>query len=276
VTISSLATAGGTLVLAVATFSSVRSANRSARVAERSLLAGLRPVLIPSRDDDRGQTVRFGDAHMLEVQGHAGAVDAANGSLYLGVGLRNGGTGLAVIHGWGVLLFEGADSGPPSVDQFRRQQRDLYIPADETGFWQGAIRERSDPGYETVRHCVEDGARLGIDVLYGDYEGGQRTIARFGLSTRIDSEGRPIHANGREPTSASDGEGARPTEGAPASPSGDEPVNRGDEPVSSPDQEPASPGQEPASPSPTLAHDGHYAFRAEVVRYFNVDLEDPR
>jgi hypothetical protein len=39
VTISSLATAGGTLVLAVATFSSVRSANRSARVAERSLLA---------------------------------------------------------------------------------------------------------------------------------------------------------------------------------------------------------------------------------------------
>src|ERR1039457_6034019 len=40
VTISSLATAGGTLVLAVATFSSVRSANRSARVAERSLLVG--------------------------------------------------------------------------------------------------------------------------------------------------------------------------------------------------------------------------------------------
>ena len=38
VTISSLATAGGTLVLAVATFSSVKSANRSARVAERSLL----------------------------------------------------------------------------------------------------------------------------------------------------------------------------------------------------------------------------------------------
>ena len=35
VTISSLATAGGTLVLAVATFSSVRSANRSARVAEQ-------------------------------------------------------------------------------------------------------------------------------------------------------------------------------------------------------------------------------------------------
>ncbi|MDQ2759877.1 MAG: hypothetical protein M3Y17_05435 [Actinomycetota bacterium] len=47
VTISSLATVGRTLVLALATFSSVKSANRSARVAERSLLAGLRSVLIP-------------------------------------------------------------------------------------------------------------------------------------------------------------------------------------------------------------------------------------
>ena len=36
-TISSLATAGGTLVLAVATFSAVRSSNRSARVAEHAL-----------------------------------------------------------------------------------------------------------------------------------------------------------------------------------------------------------------------------------------------
>ncbi|HXY84557.1 MAG TPA: hypothetical protein VEH52_03665 [Gaiellaceae bacterium] len=47
VTISSLATAGGTLVLAGATFASVRSANRASRVAEQSLLAGLRPLLEP-------------------------------------------------------------------------------------------------------------------------------------------------------------------------------------------------------------------------------------
>ena len=40
VTISAIASAGGTLVLAAATFSSVKSANRAARVAERSLMAG--------------------------------------------------------------------------------------------------------------------------------------------------------------------------------------------------------------------------------------------
>jgi hypothetical protein len=51
-TISALATAGGTLVLALATFGSVRSANRAARLAERSLRAGLRPLLMPSRLED--------------------------------------------------------------------------------------------------------------------------------------------------------------------------------------------------------------------------------
>lgn len=51
-TVSSLATAGGTLVLAVATFGSVRSANRAARAAEGSLLAGLRPLIVPSHLQD--------------------------------------------------------------------------------------------------------------------------------------------------------------------------------------------------------------------------------
>jgi hypothetical protein len=40
VTISALATAAGMPVLALAMFASVRSANRAARVAERSLPAG--------------------------------------------------------------------------------------------------------------------------------------------------------------------------------------------------------------------------------------------
>jgi hypothetical protein len=72
VTISSLATAGGTLVLAVATFSSVKSANRSARVAEQSLLVGLRPVLIPSREEDRAaDPVRLAAGRRRANSGHA-------------------------------------------------------------------------------------------------------------------------------------------------------------------------------------------------------------
>ncbi len=222
VTISSLATAGGTLILALATFSSVKSANRSARVAERSLLAGLRPVLIPSRTEDPEQLVRFGDGHMFTIPPHGGNVDLpANGNIYFGLAVRNGGTGLAVIHGWRAVAVDGGTfSDAPNIDEFPRQQRDIYIPAGEPGFWQGAIREQSDPDRESVRRSVESGGRLAVDVLYGDYEGGQRTIARFGLS---------IGSAGEGPSNA-----------------------------------------------PEPADDGCYVFRAEVVRYFNVDGADPR
>lgn len=79
VTISSLATAGGTLVLAVATFSSVKSSNRSARIAEQSLLTGLRPVLTPSREQDPLERIRFGDRHLLTVPGHGAAVQEHEG-----------------------------------------------------------------------------------------------------------------------------------------------------------------------------------------------------
>jgi len=58
-TISALGTAGDTLVLAVATFALVRSASRSARAAEWSLLAGLRPLLLPSRIQDPAEKIGF-------------------------------------------------------------------------------------------------------------------------------------------------------------------------------------------------------------------------
>src|SRR5690349_2918390 len=57
VTISALASAGGTLVLAGVTVASVRSANRAARVAELSLMAAQRPLLVNSRPDDPQQKV---------------------------------------------------------------------------------------------------------------------------------------------------------------------------------------------------------------------------
>jgi hypothetical protein len=189
VTISSIATASGTLVLAVATFSSVRSANRSARVAERSLLAGLRPVLIPSRDDDSAEQIRFGDGQLLTVPGHGGALELAGGNIYMAIALRNGGSGLAVIHGWRAEARDRTDNVRPEVGAFRRQARDLYIPSGETGFWQGAIREPDDSSYQSLLAAAQSRERVMVDLLYGDHEGGQRTIARFSISPWPDVEG---------------------------------------------------------------------------------------
>ena len=188
VTISSLATAGGTLVLALATFSSVKSANRSTRLAERSLLAGQRPILIPTHADDAEQPVRFGDGMLIQVRGHAGTIKLECDNLYLAIGVRNGGNGLALIHGWRIEVAEQTGNRPPPTDQFRRQQRDIYIPPGEPGFWQGAIRDRSDPAYDEIRSAMRSGARVSIDLIYGDYEGGQRTIARIGLTKDGDVE----------------------------------------------------------------------------------------
>src|SRR5690349_21089485 len=114
VTISSLATAGGTLILAVATFGSIKSANRAARVAERSLLAGQRPVLIPSREEDPVERVGFGDGVLLTVPGHGAAIMLDKGNAYMAIALRNGGAGLAVIHGWRVEPTERPAATMPS------------------------------------------------------------------------------------------------------------------------------------------------------------------
>ncbi len=91
--ISALATGAGTLVLAGATFASVRSANRAARVAERSLLANLRPLLIPSRLEDPVQKITYADGKWLQVAGGGGVAEMGDEAVYLALALRNAGQG---------------------------------------------------------------------------------------------------------------------------------------------------------------------------------------
>ena len=185
VTISSLATAGGTLVLALATFASVRSANRSARVAEESLLASVRPLLMPSRLDDPMVKVGFGDDHWVHVHGGCGTIEIAEKAVYLTMSLRNAGNGIAVLHGWRLGSAENlGDQQRPPLEEFRRLTRDIYIPSGDIYFWQGAIREPDDPDRDVVERHVATGERTIVDVLYGDQHGGQRVISRFSLIPR--------------------------------------------------------------------------------------------
>ncbi len=190
VTISSLATAGGTLVLAVATFSSVRSANRSARVAERALMIRQAPFLVPSREGDPVERVRFVDEVVLDVPGHGGAVKPKGENIYMAIALRNAGEGLAVIHGWLAEVREPSDREMPDPSAFRLQSRDLYIAPGETGFWQGAVRDGDHRSYEPLRAAAERHDRVTIDILYGDQDGSQRTIARFTVADwpRVEGE----------------------------------------------------------------------------------------
>ena len=54
------------------------------------------------------------------------------------------------------------------------------------GFWQGAFRDPSDPGFAEARTAIEENRRIGIEILYGDHELGRRAISLFSLTPRDD------------------------------------------------------------------------------------------
>jgi hypothetical protein len=194
VTISALATAGGTLALAGATYGAVRSGNRSARVAELALQEQRRPVLVHANTDDRSQTINFADDHQMSLAGGGAALHATSDAVYLAASLRNVGAGIAVLQGWSGFPLE-ADQAqsrlrdgqrvfgeePPNVDEFRPLSRDQYIASGDIGVWQGAVRDPADPLFAKIAQTLADERAFVLDLLYTDQVGGQRTISRFAL-----------------------------------------------------------------------------------------------
>jgi hypothetical protein len=186
-TVSALATAGGTLVLALATFASVRSANRAARTTERALLAGIRPVLMPSRMQDPPEKVGFRDDHWVKVPGGGAVAEVTDDAVYLAIALRNAGNGLAVLDRWDFYPeWQTGGLTRREPEDFRRLTRDLYIAGGDLGFWQGAMRDASDPMFDAARQAIIARSMMTVDLLYGDLEGGQHTVSRFALIPRDD------------------------------------------------------------------------------------------
>ena len=198
---ASWGTAVGTLVLAAATFAAVRSGNRAGRNAERALQAGLRPVLFASRPHETVQKVRWGDGHWAALPPGRAILDEENGVIYMAMSLQNVGTGIAVILGWRVdtgqiinpnssyeEMLAGAQMIRPDPAAFRPQTRDLYSPPNDLSYWQAAIRTADDPDRARVEAAMTGTDPLLIDLLYGDQEGGQRTISRFSIA-RYDDRG---------------------------------------------------------------------------------------
>jgi len=189
-TVSAMVTGAGTLVLAIATFASVRSSNRSARIAEAALQEQRRPLIVPSRFDDPAQKIMFVDQHWVRATGGHAAAECVDGSVYLAASLRNVGSGIGVCQGWAItagLRSSGAAPAHAREEEFRTQTRDLYVPAGDVGMWQGALRNPDDPSRASVAEAIEAGEPLTLELLYTDQIGQQRTITRFGLMPAGDS-----------------------------------------------------------------------------------------
>lgn len=194
-------TSAGTLVLAGATFAAVRSSNRTARVAERSLLAGLRPALATARPQDPDVEVQFADGRRFEVGGGRALVREQEGVIYLAIPLRNVGAGIATLSRYrieaepaheaaqdalGVARHRRGDPAPDPAS-FSEQPRDLYVPSGDVGFWQAARRDPRSADYTALQAAIASRGRITVDVLYTDHEGGQATVTRLVLLA--DAEG---------------------------------------------------------------------------------------
>jgi hypothetical protein len=180
-TAADLATAGGTLVLAIATFASIRSANRSARVAQEALLVQMRPMLIPSRLSDPVQKIFFQEGKSYRLDGGRGCMEFDDGPsvVYLALSLRNAGQGISVIHGWRFMPGREEAHVRPDPSEFRTQGLDLAIAPDDVGYWEAAFRDDSDPQFDAAVEAAKSAELVTVDLLYGDQDGRQRVITRM-------------------------------------------------------------------------------------------------
>ena len=105
------------------------------------------------------------------------------GSHYLAFGVRNVGAGIAVLHSWQLAPADGsADADKPDVSRFRRHTRDIYVASGDLGFWQAAIRDADDEFRAVAEDLIGKRQVFAIDIMYGDYEGGQHTVSRFSIA----------------------------------------------------------------------------------------------
>ena len=172
----------------MATFGSTRSANRASRVAERALLANLRPVLVNAQIGDPVQKIGFADQHWIRLEGPQAAFDVSDPdddgrAIYLAFSVRNVGSGIAIRQGWYPtperILSTG---GHPPTERFRAQTRSLYVPPGGVGFWQGALRDPEEPVFTEFAKAAANRVPVTIDLLYTDMNGGQHTITRMSVT----------------------------------------------------------------------------------------------
>ena len=194
VAVASVATAAATLVLGIATFSAVRSANRTARAAEQSLAAQLWPLLAPARPDDPEQKVMFQDRFKLMVPGGQGAAEVTPDAV--AIAIRNFGPGLAILDRVVVgRRPQARDGGAGRRVPSGGWPRDLYIAPGDVVFWQGAIRDLADPAFAEASTAITRRGEITIEMLYSDHLGHQRTVRRFAMFPG--TEGRWIVTSSR-------------------------------------------------------------------------------
>ena len=131
------------------------------------------------------QKVRWMDDHWARFDGGRGTAELVDGSVYLAISIRNVGSGLAVPFGWAAIQGVGDHPGPT--------RRAGGFPAPNARPLRGPVRFRvlagrhpkrrpaRRPDYHWLSRTIASHDAFTIELLYGDHDGGQRTISRFGM-----------------------------------------------------------------------------------------------
>jgi hypothetical protein len=140
---------------------------------------------MPSRPSDPALKVGYLDNHFVSLPGGSATAEVTDAAIYLSMSVRNVGNGIAILHGWRIEFSRQlTDMERPSVDDFHRLTRDLYVAVGDVAFWQGTYRDPTETEFSEVSARVCARERLVLDILYGDHQGGQRVVSRFLLIPR--------------------------------------------------------------------------------------------
>jgi hypothetical protein len=148
VTVASLATALGTLVLRG---SDIRVRPLGELLSTRRGPGGsYRRTVCPHRS-------AFTDGGRAPAANELATLEVADGVEYMVISVRNVGTGLAVMHGWHAEVGVQPQKTHPPLEDFTAQTRDIYVAARDIGFWQGALRDPATAQFKTAAAAIEGG-----------------------------------------------------------------------------------------------------------------------
>jgi hypothetical protein len=102
-------------------------------------------------------------ADWVTINGGRAAFEVSPEAIYLVIGLRNAGSGIAVLHGWYFYPERLSGTDHAKTEDFRRLTRDLYVPAGDIGVWQC----RSEWEYWTMGEPVDETTLINRALLAG-------------------------------------------------------------------------------------------------------------
>ena len=69
----------------------------------------------------------------------------------------------------------------PPIEDFTTQNLDIYVAPGDDGLWLSALRDPAAGIFTAVSDAFKAGEPLMINLLYGDFEDGQRVITQMTL-----------------------------------------------------------------------------------------------